>query len=175
MHQDSGGETAGLSRRDMLKRSVVVGGLAWVAPTVLSSPVGASAVSCPAGQRYAIKHNNGPHGAASCEVPGTNPSPGNCTASSGITQFQSGCCLEPGLISFASSGAGQTHTYTLAAGVGFYAGFAKCGADCHSGSPYVTVSVHAGTGVTTVVMSCPSLSHSELVVCLSGSNLPVCR
>lgn len=177
MHDDQD-ETAGLSRRDLLKRSVVVGGLAWVAPTVLAAPAGATVVNCPAAQRYAIKHNNVSTGAGPCEVPGKNPSTGNCAASDGTTEFQSGCCLEPGLVQFASSAGGTVHTYTLAPGVGFSRAYAKCGNVCHPHvdphNEFVTEEQDPATGITTVVMSCANLSHSELVVCLSGSNLPVC-
>lgn len=103
--------SAGLSRRDVLKRSAVVGGLVWVAPTVLASPAGATP-PCPPAQRYAIKHDGG----RTCETPGTEPSEGNCAASAGFTLFNDGCCLEPGPVTFTESSGGATHTYVLAAG-----------------------------------------------------------
>lgn len=169
-------DTSGLSRRDVLKRSAVVGGLVWIAPTILAGPASATLVTCPADRRYAIKHGSPNQG---CEVPGTNPGgSGNCAARAGVTEFQNGCCLEPTLVRFVESASGTTHTYTLAAGVRFSQGFAKCGNECHGNYPYnefVTVEQDPVTGITTVVITCPNLSHSEIVVCLDGSNLPVCH
>jgi len=169
-------DTAGLSRRDVLKRSAVVGGLVWIAPTILAGPASATVVTCPANRRYAIKHGSPNQG---CEVPGTNAGgSGNCAAQAGFTEFQNGCCLEPTLVRFVASANGTTHTYTLAPGVGFSQGFVKCANDCHRHvdphNEFVIEDQDPVTGITTVIMTCSNLSHSELIVCLDGSNLPVC-
>lgn len=166
-------ESAGLSRRDVLKRSAIVGGLVWVAPTVLSSPAGATSMGCPPANRYAIKHNVG----QACTAPGANPSTGNCAASAGFDASQNGCCLEPSLVQFTESNGGATHTYVLAAGVALVQAFGKCAKPCYQyGDPegVVIKDTDPATGKTTVTISCSSLSHSEIIVCLSGSNLPVC-
>ncbi len=169
-------DTTGLSRRDVLKRSAVVGGLVWIAPTILAGPAGASVVTCPANRRYAIKHGSPNRG---CEVPGRNAGgTGNCAADGGVTEFQNGCCLEPTLVSFVESANGTIHTYTLAPGVGFSRGFAKCASVCYEHvdphNEFVSEERDESTGITTVIMTCSNLSHSEIIVCLDGSNLPVC-
>ncbi len=165
---------AGQTRREILKRSVVVGGLVWVAPTVLASPAGATTVPCDPAHRYAVKHEVGKAG---CSTPGTKASTGSCAPSAGITVFEKGCCVENGLVTFTESQGGTTHTYVLAAGVGFVQGFGKCAGVCfRHGQPeaVVTKEDDLATGKTTITISCPKLSHSELIVCLNGSNLPAC-
>ncbi|HEX2699149.1 MAG TPA: twin-arginine translocation signal domain-containing protein [Acidimicrobiales bacterium] len=175
MERETG--TEGLSRRDVLKRSAVVGGLVWVAPTVLSSSAGATSnlANCAPSSRFALKHG-APNEA--CETPGTNPTTGNCSASAGFTSFRDGCCLEShGLITFSESGNHQTHTYVLASGVELAGAFAKCATDCIGYSPsssVITVTTDPSTGKTTVTITCSNLSHSEIVVCFSGSNAPNC-
>ena len=172
---DENAESAGLSRRDLLKRSAVVGGLVWMAPTVLASPAGATVVTCVPAQRFGIRHN-APGGA--CVALGTTATAGNCAALAGITAFQKGCCLEPGLITFVESNSGHTHTYTLAAGVGVMQAFGYCGTTCYQHeephNAVVSEEQDPVTGISTVIVTCATLTHSELIVCLSGSNLPVC-
>lgn len=56
-------ETAGLSRRELLQRSAVAGGIVWATPTLLASAAGAqTTVSCPQGScpvYHAVKLNTG--------------------------------------------------------------------------------------------------------------------
>jgi hypothetical protein len=171
-------ESAGLSRRDVLKRSAVVGGLVWVAPTVLTSAAGASTTlaTCPPSARFALKHGAPNQG---CETAGKNPTTGNCSASGGFTEFRDGCCLEAaGLIKFSQSGNQQTHTYVLESGVALAGAFGKCGNTCfaHENPHNAVVSdvKDAVTGKTTVTITCSSLSHSEIVVCFTGTQAPNC-
>ena len=170
-------EPGGLSRRDVLKRSAVVGGLVWVAPTVLTSSAGASTTlaTCPASSRFVLKHEAPNRG---CETSGRNPSPGNCAASAGFTEFRDACCLEAaGLITFTQTNP-QTHTYVLASGVALAGAFGKCANSCfaHQVPHNAVVSdvKNAGTGETTVTITCSNLSHSEIVVCFTGTQAPNC-
>lgn len=169
--------SGGLSRRDVLKRSAVVGGLVWVAPTVLTSAAGASTTlaTCPASSRFALKHGAPNQG---CETAGTNVAPGNCAASGGFTEFRDACCLEAaGLITFTQTNP-QTHTYVLASGLALAGAFGKCGNTCfgHENPHNAVVSdvKDAITGETTVTITCSSLSHSEIVVCFTGTQAPNC-
>lgn len=179
-------EATGLSRRDLLKRSAVVGGLVWIAPTVLASPASATVVTCTPERRFAIKHLKD----GTCLTPGTNVAvAGNCAAKGGFTAFHAGCCLENpgGVITFTSSNGGNTHTYHLPVGVGFAAAFVYCGGKGEGDqgtaqgcwphqephNEHVTEDANPD-GSTTVVMTCTTLVHSELIVCMSGSNVPGC-
>jgi hypothetical protein len=160
-----------LSRRDLIKKSVVAGGIAWVAPTVLASPAfAANNCNCADNAFFALKRNNLNGGSVSdCESPGTNVAPGNCGASAGLSNFRSGCCLATaGLVSF--SGGGSTHTWVLRQGVRLCQAFGKFGNECSS-TTGVTVTNNAD-GTTTVVISGPTLSHSEIYVCVDGTTIP---
>lgn len=169
-------ESTGLSRRDVLKGSAVVGGLIWIAPTVLASPAGAGGVTCPPGSLYAVKHVAGQ---AACGTPGDDPST-DCAAAGGYTAFKNGCCLVTGgLITFevTTEGSEKLHVYTLAAGVGFVEGFVRCGSICkshdHTAHGCVVDELN-DDGTTTVTFSCTDLVYSELFVCVSGTTVPNC-
>lgn len=167
---------AGVSRRDLMKKAVVAGGIAWVAPTVLASPAFATAPGCPDcnhgpnGQLFGIKFQIGSN---TCEGPGDNATTGNCGASAGISQIRNGCCLVgAGVITKSESNGG--FNFVIGAGIQFCNAYAKCAETCSTGEPFVTVS--AGTGGTTNVrIDCGadnSLSHVELYVCVNGTNIP---
>lgn len=164
---------AGISRRDLIKKSVVVGGLVWVAPTVVASPAGAGGNQpcghCPAGTVFGIKHDVGTPG---CTTPGANPNGGgNCSAIAGVTTFRPGCCLETaGLVTFTIVSAG-VHRYHLAPGVTMCSASAKCAGTCFTTAPQVVV-VDNPDGSTDVTVSCSNLSHSELIVCVRGTSIP---
>ncbi len=157
-----------LSRRDLIKKSVIAGGVAWVAPTVLASPAyAANGCNCADNTFFGLKFNND---ANSCQGPGTNPSKGNCGASAGLSNFRNGCCLvAAGLITFSNAG-NTKHTYVLKQGVRFCNAFGKFGEDCTQVTG-VTVTNNPD-GTTTVVVQGSNLSHSELYVCVDGTTIP---
>lgn len=153
----------GLSRRDLIKRSAVVGGVVWAAPTLLSglsSPAAAQTSGCCSGPNvFRMKSENsscvaGGGGAANCLTGGTSS---NCLCNNGVTL---------------SVGA-NTHTWTLSPGIQFCAGAAKVGEACEDGScltdpPFVTTATVDGTTVVTITGSADEgcgLSHSEIIVC----------
>lgn len=75
---DTGQETGGLTRRDMMRRGAIVGGVLWAAPVVQSLGSPAAAVS-PAGCGVVIKVQVLPSGTPACfDV--INASPACCQA-----------------------------------------------------------------------------------------------
>lgn len=63
-------DASGLSRRSMLKKSVVAGGVVWVAPTVLSNVASASTTDdCVGGMKSAGKTESGITGCNSNQIP----------------------------------------------------------------------------------------------------------
>jgi len=155
----------GLSRRDLIKRSVVVGGIAWVAPTLIASPAAATAFgscsSCPTGQMYGLRT------VQDCTCTAVNDN-NTCLSGSGPPNIKNanGCCLRTaGLITVVcsnpnGSGINQTHTYTLAAGIQFCSGAAFGGGNCTA-----TVVVSGQT----ITITHAQMSHSDIVVCVNGS------
>ena len=160
-----------LNRRELIKKSVIAGGVAWVAPTVLANPAHATHVcNCAHNAFFGLKRNNQQGGGTgACEAPGNNDSAGNCGFSNGMTDFRNGCCLATaGLVTF--SGGGATHTWVLKQGVRLCQAFGKFGNTCSS-TTGVTVTNNPD-GTTTVVISGANLSHSEIYVCVDGTTIP---
>ena len=61
--------SGGISRRQMIAGSVVAGGLAWAAPSILSSPSAWAAHTCPCdGVKTTVKLPSDPDGSANCGV-----------------------------------------------------------------------------------------------------------
>jgi hypothetical protein len=170
---------AGVSRRDLMKKAAVAGGLVWVAPTVLASPAFAGASGCPSctdganGQLFGIKFQQGSN---TCEGPGTNPGgDGNCGAQAGITNFRNGCCLiTAGLITKSDSSGGMN--FVIAAGLQFCNAFAKCGNTCFTNDAQKITVTPGANGATNVRIDCDGdqqgLSHIELFVCVNGTTIP---
>ena len=172
---------AGVSRRSLLKKSVVAGGLAWATPIVLASPAGAvstyaNCVNCPTGRLYFIRRtslgactNANPNNSCLDDAGGSPPGTGvpfPCTPPS------THCCLvTAGLVTV--SGLTPTHTWVLAPGVEFCRAHAFGGGNCTG----VTVVVSPNTpsaGFTTVTVTKANMSHSDIVVCLRGSRPGEC-
>lgn len=171
----------GLSRRDVLKRSVVAGGLVWAAPTILASPAAAqtstgACPNCPTGQLYGLKFDSANFTATgdfqACTSIGSGRNPATCIEqpTGGVA---SGCCLlqEPHKLIDASASGGVT-TVTLQPGVQFCSGATKGGNNtgdpCLTGPPAVTWSTDSN-GVTTVTLTQSNQSHTEIIVCHRGS------
>lgn len=172
---DSAGKQ-GVSRRDLLKRSAVVGGVVWAAPALLSGPLAGPAgaqtapcTDCPPGSKFGVKHNN--EGSCDCEAVGDPNSPGTCVS----TQPNSGCCLEAaGLIQFSGCNT-TTHTYVLQPGVIFCEGAGKGAGTAPDACTAAAVQTNTpSSGQTTVIITSSTLSHSELVVCVPGTKPANC-
>ncbi|MGI8686886.1 MAG: hypothetical protein ACR2MO_17655 [Acidimicrobiales bacterium] len=175
-------DVTGLTRRDVIKRSVVVGGLIWIAPTVLASPAGASVYPCTGctGTVFGLRHTVD----AGCTTPGSDPgNADNCGVQpipgGSISGFQSGCCLlAAGLVTFSESADNQTHTYGFMPGVTICGGaFGRCSGVCKSQFDVEVTEYFDDpsdpTRITRVTIVCAGLTHSEVYVCVEGSNLPV--
>jgi hypothetical protein len=151
----------GLSRRDLIKRSAVVGGVAWAAPTILSSlssPAAAGVNGCCSGPNAFLLKSSDQCG---CEIGG---GVGDCLTGN------ANCCLFNNGVTLSCTE--TTHTWTLAAGIQFCQGAAKVGeacaqGDCLTGAPNVVVTQNGTTTVTITGTADPGcgLSHSEIVVC----------
>jgi len=150
-----------VSRRELLKASVAAGGLAWVAPQLLSQPVSAqtgTCSNCPSGSFFRLKSTD------------------QCGCDSGVgandclTTGINSCCLFNNGVTL-SCPDGDTDVWTLAPGIEYCAGAAKSGTECNAGNYSITV-VNNPDGSTTVTINDPSpqsLSHSEIQVCVRGS------
>lgn len=106
--------TGGVSRRDLIKKSVVAGGLVWATPTLLATPAGAEHSCEHCNFLFGIKFTRPGScgGTAPCSAPGTTASPGNCLASAGHTGFADGCCLlTTTAVSCTVGGVTETHPY----------------------------------------------------------------
>jgi hypothetical protein len=150
----------GISRRDLIKTSVVAGGVVWVAPTLLARPAGAGvSCDCPAGHLFAIKTENAKTG-TTCTFD-FGPAQFDCIDVTGATSAQ--CLIDSGdLIPPNSCPDGQnTHVYQLGAGVQFCAGGAKGGCVENCGTTTVVGN--------TVTITHQCLSHSEILVCVPGT------
>ena len=171
-------QSTGVSRRDLIKKAAVAGGVAWVAPTVLANPAfAANPCGCSEGangQLFGIKFQEG---SSTCASPGANASgEGNCGAIDGITNFRDGCCLVTAGIVSAPVYSGGAATITLGPGVSLCKGFSKCGPNCLSSSAQVSTTP-GDNGTTIVRFDCDSapqggLSHLELFVCVNGTASP---
>jgi hypothetical protein len=90
------GAEAGISRRDLIAKSVVAGGLVWAAPVLFSTPaIGQTGCSCPDGVETTIKVPSAP--SANCGV--------QCLSHHAGFNFPclddlANCLFELGLISF---------------------------------------------------------------------------
>lgn len=182
-------DVTGLTRRDVIKRSAVVGGLIWIAPTVLASPAGATVYPCKGctGTAYGLRHTGTGTGAV-CSTPGTAVNvAGNCGVQPNphdsndpyVNSFVAGCCLKAaGLVTFTSPNA-QTHIYTWPAGVNICGGaFGFCNGVCKSQfDPEVTedfTDPNDPTRFSGVTIVCAGLTHSEVYLCIEGTNIPNC-
>jgi hypothetical protein len=158
----------GLSRRDLIKRSAVVGGVAWAAPTILSSlssPAAAGVNGCCSGPNvFRLKSGDGCATTPTCS---TGVGVNDC-----LTTFGANCCLFSNGVTLSCTA--TTHTWTLAAGIQFCEGAAKVGEACALGScltgPANVSHTHNANGTTTVTITGSAgagcgLSHSEIVVC----------
>lgn len=162
-------ESKGLSRRSLLKKSVVAGGLVWAAPTILSQPAwAAGCCTCTGGTIYSIKLD----GNTTCVTPGTNPSPGNCLASAGC-YAASGVGLCGNLIKPISFGS-QCTEVDLASGVAVCTAYVKCANDCIYTAGQNLGPSPSNPGYTRYRFCCPTanLSHFELAVCVGGTVSP---
>lgn len=194
MHVDEHTESAGFTRRDLLKRSVIVGGLVWVAPTVLASPASATVFECTESNRLAIRQVKNGTGATCVAVGKDAAVDGNCAAKEPVppptgvpgdnySKAAAGCCLiDAGLITFTVSDSGNTHTYVLSTSVKFSQAFAYCkpgtpDAGCwkHEDPHNDHVVEDLVGGLVTVVVKCDDLVHSELIVCFTGSRPSNCH
>jgi hypothetical protein len=153
----------GMSRRQLVRRTAVVGGAVWATPLILSSQAFAASFgncpNCPTGRLFSLR-TEGP-----CNCTDTNPN--NACLPSNPAGIKNGCCLIPSHIQVQCAANFSSVTYTLAAGVQFCAAGGKGGSDCDD-TDTVTVTQNPN-GTTTVVVSQPNLSHVDLVVCVPGS------
>jgi hypothetical protein len=150
-----------VSRRELLKKSVAVGGLAWVAPQLLSQPVSAqtgTCVDCPSGSFIRFKSSD----TCGCES--------GVGAQDCLTTGIASCCLFNNGVTLSCPDE-DTNVWTLAPGIEYCAGAAKSGTNCNAGNFSIVV-VNNPDGSTTVTINDPSpqsLSHSEIQVCVRGS------
>lgn len=181
--------TSGITRRDILKKSVIAGGLVWIAPTILASPAGATVGPC-CPEPFGIRHDV----AGACRSPLTSTTdPDNCLYQQHLNDdtpprpitlfsgpFRPGCCLiTAGLVTFTRSPDGMTHIYTFGPGVTLCGGaFVRCGtAGCRTQYDDDVIETLDGSGrVVRLDIRCLSgvLGHSEVLVCVEGSGVPGC-
>lgn len=170
-----------VTRRDLLKKSAVAGGLVWAAPMVLGSTASAQAAACPQGScptYHQVKVDSGEQpvsdggtgvkcnyfsdlagGASQC--PFTVPTGGTLVSTS-CTQFNSHVLsVEDGPAGYP----GNSIKITLEPGYQFVAGFSK------KGGPVNGAQCPGASGATAVVSnSCRTAifaqnSHIELMYC----------
>jgi hypothetical protein len=177
---ESSGKT-GISRRDLIKRSAIAGGIAWVAPAVLTQPAAAATSylgcsNCPTGRLYFLRQtsagvctNSNPVNSCLNDNQGSPPPSQTYPAGCGTTSH---CCLiTAGFVSV--SGTSPTHTWVLDPGVNFCGAHAFGGGNCEG----VTVNVVNNTpsaGFTTVTVTKDNMSHSDIAVCIPGTVIPSC-
>jgi hypothetical protein len=159
-----------VSRRDLIKKSAIVGGVIWATPMVMAGPAGAAGAlgcpNCPDGMLYGLKNDtsNGTNittvgGGATCVV----------VPAGGVKDAE--CLYNAGLITISASG--STTTFVLSPGIEYCQAAAK-GAQNAPGGPCAqsNAAVQEDTpsaGFTTIVVTHPTLSHTELIVCVTGS------
>jgi hypothetical protein len=156
----------GLSRRQLVRRTAVVGGAVWATPLILSSQAFAASfgqcTNCPTGRLFSLRHE------APCTCTDTNPD--NACLPASPAGIANGCCLIPSRVQVSCQSQGSeltSVTYTLGPGVQFCAGGGKGGPSCDDPGT-VTVTPNQN-GTTTVVISKSGLSHTDIVVCVAGS------
>ena len=114
----------GVSRRDILKRAAIAGGLAWAAPAIQSITTPAFAQVTPGCMAGCFWVKTQPDGGGCEDANGTVFCP-NCLADEGLTQDPGGCPCVAGRIV-----AGECDsTLTLPPGCTFHGGFSKCAGD----------------------------------------------
>lgn len=185
-----------IGRRELLKKGALAGGLVWASPMVFSGTASAAAVGacadCATDRLFGLKFNNGDTG--SCigkpppdgtgefeELPTQTTGGGNCLTASAKAPPS---CLDP-FFDFIGSCDGVTHTWILQPSLELCQAAAKTGTDdcirCPTGTttdiegdcngPNIDIDIDDDTGVTTVTVTHPSLSHSEILFCYKGSPL----
>jgi hypothetical protein len=177
--------TSRIDRRDLIKKSVAAGGLIWAAPTVLagtavaaSGGVGAC-LDCPPGNLYGVKNDDDTNqeleeisGKATCiPTPGQDPPAhlknGVCFIGKGLTWSYGG-----------HSAAGHTHNWVLSPALQFcMAGAKGAGKAAEGACDDASVVVQPNTpsaGFTTVLVTHPTMSHSEIIFCLRGTKPQSC-
>jgi hypothetical protein len=148
-----------ISRRDLLKKSAVAGGIVWATPMILSDVAHAAITceSCPPGKKYTIKY----------ETPETGTL-GACTADSGEgnacydASLPSGCNLVAGTPTFVPNGSGGgTVTITIVAGV------IVCAASVFPGCDSEGVSIVPNQDGTTTItyQRARAMSHVTALLC----------
>jgi len=156
-----------MDRRDLLKKSVVAGGIVWAAPTVFASPASAAGVGacpdCPPGRLFGLKNDS-----ANSENPTTIGGGATCVTNPG--GLGDGTCLvDNGITIDASAG---TVTFVLSPGIQYCQAAAKGGnnePDPCAASNTVVQANTPSAGFTTVTVTHPTLSHSEIIVCVNGT------
>jgi hypothetical protein len=122
----------GLTRRELIRRGAIAGGLAWSAPVLqsLGTPAFAQGYPCRPGCFWVKVERPGPEGGVgvACEdANGTVTCP-NCLG--GRSQDLGGCCWVAGRVVFEPENGGCA-TLTLPPGCEFLGGFSKgCDPDC---------------------------------------------
>jgi hypothetical protein len=143
-------ETAGTTRREVLKKGAVAGAIVWAAPIVSSSPAFASTGQCsgskPCTDYYFINSTGGTNcggSDGSCPTPVVN----NCEGDP--VTFQSGCTLPPATRPTIVN-TGGTGTITFDPGVIPIFFVAKLGANCYFLDVTDTMTLAAPTPVPPV-------------------------
>jgi hypothetical protein len=177
---DKSSGTSGISRRDLIKRSAIAGGIVWVAPAVLAQPAAAATTylgctNCPTGRLYFLRQTNtgectNSNPVNSCLNNNQGSPPPSQTYPTGCGTTSQCCLITAGFVSV--SGTTPTHTWTLQPGVNFCGAHAFGGGDCTG----VTVNVTSGpcSGCTTVTVTKANMSHSDIAVCIPGTVIPGC-
>jgi hypothetical protein len=173
---------AGISRRDLIKRSAIVGGVAWVAPVILAKPAAAATTylgctNCPTGQLYFLRWTSAGVCANStivnsCLNNNQGSPPPSQTYPTGCGGSDNDCCLiTAGLV--AVSGTSPTHTWVLDPGVNFCGAHAFGGNSCTGVTVLVTPN-SPSAGFTTVTVTKSNMSHSDIAVCVPGTTVGGC-
>lgn len=159
--------SGGLSRRDMIAKSVVAGGLVWAVPTLTSTPAGAvTGCPCDGGIRTTVKIPSSP--SANCGVA--------CLSQRESLNFPClddlvNCLFEQGFIEFQALNNGQVRKarIVLSGGITLLGAAVKSAddcffADCENGYCPNTRSHANGSGSAEVV------SPDRITVCANGSS-----
>ena len=134
-----GKDGAGVSRRELLKKSALAGGAVWVAPVILASSAGATGSSCPKGScptYHRVKFDNNEQPVANATNTGVEcgafvdlsgggqcplPAPAGTIVATTCAQFNSHVLVVDDIAP------GNSITITLKPGYQFVAGFSKKG------------------------------------------------
>jgi hypothetical protein len=159
---------SGISRRQLVRRTAVVGGAIWATPLVLTGPAfgqNYGSCTCPAGRLFKLKTEG------NCNCAASNDD--NDCIDPNPTLGAAGCCLIPSLITVDCS-TDYTHEYTLQPGVELCAAGGKGGNAC-DGTTITETANNDGTTTVTIFNPPPQeLSHTDIVVCVTGSLPPSC-